>query len=125
MSDTSRNRFDLRFNAILLGFFLLLAVSSSFLFGHLRANLLGEQIILNADKTQRVAMEIQMWLEKRKTEISTLANTPVIRTMDWKRSGSFLKNKHQTMPWFYIFAHISPDGSYYNSKVGFALAKQQ
>jgi signal transduction histidine kinase len=24
------------------------------------------------------------------------------------------------MPWFYIFAHINPDGSYYNSKVDFA-----
>jgi signal transduction histidine kinase/FixJ family two-component response regulator len=123
MSNASANRFDLRFNVILLGSFLILAVACSFLFAHLRANLQDEQIVLNMDKTQGVAMQIQMWLEKRKTEISTLANTPVIRTMDWKRSGLFLKNKHQTMPWFYIFAHINPDGSYYNSKVGFAKGK--
>jgi signal transduction histidine kinase/DNA-binding NarL/FixJ family response regulator len=123
MNNIYGNRFDLRFNAILLGLVLLLAVSFSFLFVHLRTNLLDEQIVLNADKTQGVAMQIQMWIETRKTEIATLANTPVIRSMDWKQSGSFLKNKHQTMPWFYIFAHISPDGSYYNSKVGFAKGK--
>ncbi|MFT5116346.1 MAG: hypothetical protein ACI8P9_005716, partial [Parasphingorhabdus sp.] len=123
MSNASTTRFDLRFNGILLGSFLLLVMACSFLFTHFRANLQDEQIVLNADKTRGVAMLIQMWLEKRKTEIATLANTPVIRSMDWEQSGSFLKNKHQSMPWFYIFAHINPDGSYYNSKVGFAKGK--
>ena len=43
--------------------------------------------------------------------------------MDWKQSGPFVKGKHTQMPWFYIFAHINPDGSYYNSKVDFAKGK--
>jgi len=43
--------------------------------------------------------------------------------MDWSKSGPFLKQKHSAMPWFYIFAHINPDGTYYNSKVDFAEGK--
>lgn len=66
---------------------------------------------------------ISRWLERRKTEIATLANTPVVRSMDWSKSGPFLKQKHAAMPWFYIFAHINPDGTYYNSKVDFAEGK--
>jgi signal transduction histidine kinase/DNA-binding response OmpR family regulator len=123
MSKTFADLANKRFNTILFIFFFFLTVLGTLLFVHLRGNLLNEQIILNSDKTKRVAVQIEQWLEKRKTEIATLANTPVIRSMDWNRSGSFLKNKHQTMPWFYIFAQISPDGSYYNSKVGFAKGK--
>ena len=75
------------------------------------------------EKTKLLGLRIDDWLRTRKTEISTLGNTPVIRSMDWEQSGPFVKGKHNAMPWFYIFAHINPDGSYYNSKVDFAKGK--
>ena len=75
---------------------------------------------IGATKTGSLARGVEQWLLTRKTEQPTLANTPVIRSMDWKEAGPFLKAKHEQMPWFYIFAHINPDGTYYNSKVDFA-----
>lgn len=86
----------------------------------LKNELFSEQILVNQSKTQALASRIDNWLSKRKTEISTIANMPVIRAMDWQQSGPVLKQKHSTMPWFYIFAQINPDGTYYNSKVDFA-----
>ena len=59
------------------------------------------------------------WLVTHKTKLSTLANTPIIRSMDWQEVGPVLDAKHEQMPWFYIFAHINPDGSHHNSKVDF------
>lgn len=110
----------------LIGFFLLFVVVSSlgyYGYNSIRNNLVQEQIELNIAETRALEARISRWLERRKTEISTLANTPVVRSMDWSKSGPFLKQKHVTMPWFYIFAHINPDGTYYNSKVDFAEGK--
>jgi signal transduction histidine kinase/DNA-binding response OmpR family regulator len=113
-------RIDLRFNIILFAFFAVIGVLGYLGFASIRAELLNEQIAILQEKTSGVAHRVDRWLLTRKTEISTLANTPVIRSMDWKEAGPFLKAKHEQMPWFYIFAHINPDGTYYNSKVDFA-----
>lgn len=113
-------RIDLRFNIILFAFFAVIGVLGYLGFARIRAELLNEQIATLQEKTSGVAHRVDRWLLTRKTEISTLANTPVIRSMDWRQAGPFLKAKHEQMPWFYIFAHINPDGTYYNSKVDFA-----
>ena len=113
-------RIDLRFNVILFAFFGVIGVLGYLGFSSIRAELMNEQIAILQEKTNGVAHRVDRWLLTRKTEISTLANTPVIRSMDWKEAGPFLKAKHEQMPWFYIFAHINPDGTYYNSKVDFA-----
>ncbi len=113
-------RIDLRFNITLFAFFGVIGVLGYLGFASIRAELLNEQIAILQEKTNGVAHRVDRWLLTRKTEISTLANTPVIRSMDWKEAGPFLKAKHELMPWFYIFAHINPDGTYYNSKVDFA-----
>jgi signal transduction histidine kinase/CheY-like chemotaxis protein len=113
-------RIDLRFNITLFAFFGVIGVLGYLGFASIRAELLNEQISILQEKTNGVAHRVDRWLLTRKTEISTLANTPVIRSMDWKEAGPFLKAKHEQMPWFYIFAHINPDGTYYNSKVDFA-----
>jgi signal transduction histidine kinase/CheY-like chemotaxis protein len=113
-------RIDLRFNITLFAFFAAIGVLGYLGFASIRAELLNEQIAILQEKTNGVAHRVDRWLLTRKTEISTLANTPVIRSMDWKEAGPFLKAKHELMPWFYIFAHINPDGTYYNSKVDFA-----
>ena len=113
-------RIDLRFNVSLFAFFAVIGVLGYLGFARMRAELLNEQIAILQEKTKGVAHRVDRWLLTRKTEISTLANTPVIRSMDWNEAGPFLKAKHEQMPWFYIFAHINPDGTYYNSKVDFA-----
>jgi len=107
----------------ILGLLVLFVIVTSFgFYGYtvIRNNLIQEQIEINQAATRALEARISRWLERRKTEISTLANTPVVRSMDWSKSGPFLKQKHEAMPWFYIFAHINPDGTYYNSKVDFA-----
>ena len=114
------NRLDLRFNVILGAMFLVVTVAGYFGFSQIRRELLDEQLTISAAKTEALARRVDQWLLTRKTEVSTLANTPVIRSMDWAQAGPFLKAKHEQMPWFYIFAHINPDGTYYNSKVDFA-----
>ena len=119
MSNLHR-RVDLRFNIILFTLFALIALAGYGGFQQIRQELLNEQITINAGRTEALAKRIDQWLVTRKTEVATLANTPVIRTMDWSQAGPFLKGKHAQMPWFYIFAHIQPDGTYYNSRVDFA-----
>ena len=122
MQDKSSTdaRVDLRFNLILLAFFALVAAAGWFGFVQIRRELFDEQLTINSAKTDALARRVDQWLVTRKTEVSTLANTPLIRSMDWAQAGPFLKGKHEQMPWFYIFAHINPDGTYYNSKVDFA-----
>jgi signal transduction histidine kinase/CheY-like chemotaxis protein len=114
------DRVDLRFNIVLFGLFAAVAVAGYLGFQQIRQELLNEQLTINAAKTEALVKRVDQWLITRKTEVSTLANTPTIRSMDWAHAGPFLKAKHEQMPWFYIFAHINPDGTYYNSKVDFA-----
>ena len=118
--NNQTERIDLRFNVILFSFIAIIGVLGYLGFSSIRADLLDEQVASLQVKTNAVANRVDRWLVTRKTEVSTLANTPVIRSMDWKEAGPFLKAKHEQMPWFYIFAHINPDGTYYNSKVDFA-----
>ena len=114
------DRVDLRFNIVLFGLFAVVAIAGYLGFQQIRKELLNEQLTINAAKTEALVKRVDQWLITRKTEVATLANTPTIRSMDWAQAGPFLKAKHEQMPWFYIFAHINPDGSYYNSKVDFA-----
>lgn len=114
---------DTRFNVILVLVFVAIAAAGYVAFDRIKAELLREQVAINVAETEALAERIDRWLAVRKTEVSTLANTPVVRSMDWDQAGPFLKAKHATMPWFYIFAHISPDGSYYNSQVDFAAGQ--
>jgi len=114
--QVSRSKFTLLF-FILLSVTAILGYSG---YSALKQELFAEQVLLNESKTEALAVRIDRWLSTRKTEISALANTPVIRAMDWDQSGPFLKAKHESYPWFYIFAQINPDGTYYNSKVDFA-----
>lgn len=88
-----------------------------------REQLLADQVEAVEQRTERLRVLVDEWLLLRKTEIAALGNTPTIRSMDWEKSGPFLKEKHKAWPWFYIFAHINPDGSYYNSKVDFAKGR--
>lgn len=114
-------QFGLQF--LLAAVFVSIAIAGYTAFARYKDTLLQEQINRAQTRTDALESRIDRWLSTRKTEIATLANTPTIRSMDWNQSGPFLKAKHVAMPWIYIFAHINPDGTYYNSKVDFAKGK--
>jgi two-component system, NtrC family, sensor kinase len=68
------------------------------------------------------ANNIDRWIETRKAEIEMLANTPPVRSMNWSVAEPYLKFEVIRLQEFYHFALIEPDGSYYTTKVGRALA---
>lgn len=68
------------------------------------------------------ANNIDRWIETRKAEIEMLANTPPVRSMNWSLAEPYLKSEVTRLQEFYHFALIEPDGSYYTTKVGRALA---
>ncbi|MEM9216487.1 MAG: ATP-binding protein [Cyanobacteria bacterium P01_F01_bin.150] len=72
---------------------------------------------------QQSANELDQWLLARKTEMKTMANTPILRTMDWQQVGPFLTAEVEQMVDFYFVSIIYPDGSYYNTEVGQAVGK--
>jgi signal transduction histidine kinase/ActR/RegA family two-component response regulator len=120
MAKKDSEQLDLRFNITLAVFFVALSLAGYLGFAKLRADLFAKEIVALRTRTEALTNRVDDWLSMRKAEVATLANTPTVRTMDWAVSGPVLKAKHERMPWFYIFAHINPDGSYYNSKIDFA-----
>jgi len=118
--DSNEQRNHSRFTFIFVALALITATLVYAGYTTLKQELFAEQVVVNQSKTEALAVRVDRWLSTRKTEISALANTPVIRAMDWSQSGPFLKAKHEAYPWFYIFAQINPDGTYYNSKVDYA-----
>ena len=111
---------DLRFNITLAVFFVAVSLVGYLGFAKFRADLLAEELAALQTRTEALSGRVDTWLSLRKAEVATLANTPTVRAMDWAVSGPVLKAAHERMPWFYIFAQINPDGSYYNSRIDFA-----
>ena len=68
-------------------------------------------------KVQHEVDEIDGWLATRLAEIETIANTPTIRTMDWSVAGSYLKSEVKRLKEYTHISLVSPDGSYYTTKV--------
>jgi two-component system, NtrC family, sensor kinase len=66
--------------------------------------------------------KIDRWIATRKAEIEILANTPSVRSMNWLIAEPYLKSEVNRLQEFEHFALIEPDGSYFTTKVGRALA---
>lgn len=73
-------------------------------------------------KAQLKGHEIDEWLTTRKSEVEVLAKTPTVRTMNWSVIEPYLQSEALRLNDFYYFSLINPDGSYYTTKVGRALA---
>ncbi len=65
---------------------------------------------------------IDRWIAARKTEIELLANTPIVRSMNWQLAEPYLQSEVNRLKEFHHFALINPDGSYYTTKAGKANA---
>ncbi|WP_017717075.1 sensor histidine kinase [Kamptonema formosum] len=74
-------------------------------------------------EVQQGINEIDRWLATRKAEVETLANTPVVGSLDWEVSGPYLKSEVERLNEYHHFTFAYSDGSYYNTKVGYAQGK--
>jgi signal transduction histidine kinase len=62
------------------------------------------------------AHEIDNWLSERRTELETLANSPLVRGMDWDQAGPYLKSEQQRIGEYSVITLVNPDGSYFNTQ---------
>lgn len=62
--------------------------------------------------------KIDNWLNTRKAEIVTIANTPTVRTMDWSVARPYLQSEAARLKDFYFLAMTNPDGIRYNTSAG-------
>ncbi|MDJ1174459.1 hybrid sensor histidine kinase/response regulator [Roseofilum capinflatum] len=67
--------------------------------------------------------EVDKWLATQKAETAAIAASPTLQTMDWSQVEPYLQAEETRLKDFFYFAMVNPDGSYYNTKVGFAKGK--
>ncbi|NET31846.1 MAG: response regulator [Cyanothece sp. SIO1E1] len=83
-------------------------------------NILRENAYLDV---QQGVDEIDKWLATRKAEIETLANSPLVMSMDWSISGSYLKAENKRLNDFNRISLFKLDGSYYTTEQGLIQGK--
>ncbi|OCQ91727.1 hypothetical protein BCD67_09550 [Oscillatoriales cyanobacterium USR001] len=69
-------------------------------------------------KIRRESQDIDQWLSNRKTELKTIANTPLVQSMDWSIAAPYFKLELERIKEFYGFVLAEPDGSYYITPLG-------
>ena len=74
-------------------------------------------------EVQQGVDEIDKWLAIQKAETATIAASPILQTMDWSQVEPYLQAEETRLKDFFFFAMANPDGTYYNTKVGFAEGK--
>ncbi|WP_448267238.1 sensor histidine kinase [Nostoc sp. DSM 114159] len=73
---------------------------------------LKEQVLL---KTRRGQDDIDNWLAIRKTEIKTLANTTVVRSLDWSIMEPYLQSELKRLQTFLLMGLVTPDAALINT----------
>ncbi|MHC5725494.1 MAG: sensor histidine kinase, partial [Nostoc sp.] len=76
---------------------------------------LKEQALL---KTRQGQDDIDKWLAIRKTEIKTLANSLVVRSLDWSVMEPYLQSEVTRLQTFLLIALVTPDGALINTQGG-------
>ncbi|HLO51761.1 MAG TPA: ATP-binding protein, partial [Kamptonema sp.] len=69
-------------------------------------------------KVQQGSGQIDEWLETRKAEIATIADTPTLATMDWNVVEPYLKSQVKRIEEYQQLTMAFPDGSRFNTQVG-------
>jgi len=101
---------------------LVILVTSGYSYLSVREQLIEAEYDAFKVSSDKLRAEIDHWLSIRKNEITMIATSPAVRSMDWQVAGPYLKDLRSSLPQAYIFALISPDGSYYNTSVDKAKA---
>jgi two-component system, NtrC family, sensor kinase len=110
--------------ALLILCFTIIAASIT---GYISYQSIRSLIIKNLERNALLEVKnrghnIDRWIATRKAEIEILANTPPIRSMNWLVAEPYLQFEVNRLQDFEHFALIEPDGSYFTTKVGKALA---
>lgn len=71
-------------------------------------------------EVQQGVDKIDKWLATQKAETISIANTPILKTMNWSQVEPYYQSELARLKDFFFFAMVYPDGSYYNTEVGFA-----
>ncbi|MDJ1178120.1 ATP-binding protein [Roseofilum sp. BLCC_M91] len=74
-------------------------------------------------EVQQGVDRVDKWLGIQKAENAAIAASPTLRTMDWSQVEPYMRSEEARSKDFFYFAMVYPDGSYYNTKVGFAKGK--
>ncbi|MBO3464294.1 PDC sensor domain-containing protein, partial [Aetokthonos hydrillicola] len=62
--------------------------------------------------------DIDQWLANRKAEVYTIANTDIVRSLNWSAMEPYLRAEVSRIHDFFILAITYPDGSHYNTRIG-------
>ncbi len=114
-SQTSRNLLLLSIVVILSISISATAITSYKIVKGLLLDSLKEQALL---KTHQGQSDIDNWLAIRKTEIKTLANSPVVRSLDWSVMEPYLQSELKRLQTFLLIALSIPDGTLINTQGG-------
>jgi len=108
---------------IIAGTTLFVSVSAYFSYQIVR-NLILADLQQNAFlQVQEGVNNIDSWLAIRQTEIKTLANTNLARSLNWTFIEPYLKLELKRIDEYVSFLIIKQDGSLYNTQLGFANSK--
>jgi signal transduction histidine kinase len=69
-------------------------------------------------KVQQGRDEIDQWLSNRKTEVEMLANSPLVRSMDWSVAQPYLKSELQRFKEIHQLTIVNSEGWGANTSVG-------
>ncbi|MEH2413772.1 sensor histidine kinase [Nostoc sp.] len=122
-AQTKKNYYSLKWrsrNLLLLSIVVILSISISVtaitsynIVKGLLLDSLKEQTLL---KTHQGQDDIDNWLAIRKTEIKTLANSLVVRSMDWSVMEPYLQSEVTRLQTFLLMALATPDGTLINTQ---------
>ncbi|HLO50989.1 MAG TPA: cache domain-containing protein, partial [Kamptonema sp.] len=69
-------------------------------------------------EVRRGRNEIDEWLGIRKAEVETIANTPIVRSLNWSVAEPYLKKEQARLSQFFTINMINADGYYHTTRGG-------
>ncbi|MBD1833068.1 GAF domain-containing protein [Cyanobacteria bacterium FACHB-472] len=97
-----------------LGVSAIAAISYQVVRGLILENLQQQALL----EVQQGRDEIDQWLSNRKTEVEMLANSPIVRSMDWSVAQPYLKSELQRFKEIHQLTIVNSEGWGANTSVG-------
>jgi two-component system, NtrC family, sensor kinase len=69
-------------------------------------------------KVQQSTGQIDGWLGTRQAEIEAIASTPIVRSLKWSASETYLKSEVDRLQEFEVLLLAKPNGVTYNTQIG-------
>ncbi|MGI0495227.1 sensor histidine kinase [Alkalinema pantanalense CENA528] len=115
-TDTVKRNFWVRFSIGLTA--LTVGVTAYFSYQFVRSLLL-ENLQRNAFlEVQQQATQLDRWLGTRKAEVGMMANTQIVRSLDWSIVQPYMQKETKRIQDFIAFAMVYPNGNVFHSRRG-------